>query len=205
MLARIFGCHISVNSLPEPSTWAMKILGFGGLGFMAYRRRQSGAALRVAPEHRPIGTSETALGGPSVSELTRRADIKLNARVSLRRHLDLVVSYDRTISPRRPHHGEAVGRSYPAWRLRFEICFAQLVARNMRSAKRSWTPSEQRLLEEMLGTKKSAAEIGLRLDRREEAVYARVQRLRLKRLLPEGLSFSRRTSALMSPDRGVVD
>jgi hypothetical protein len=75
----------------------------------------------------------------------------------------------------------------------------------MRSAKRSWTPSEQKLLEEMLGAKKSAAEIGLRLDRREEAVHARVQRLRLKRLLPERLSFSRRTSALMSADWGVVD
>jgi hypothetical protein len=34
--------------VPEPSTWAMMILGFCGLGFMAYRRRQNGAALRVA-------------------------------------------------------------------------------------------------------------------------------------------------------------
>jgi len=24
---------------PEPSTWAMMILGFSGLGFMAYRRK----------------------------------------------------------------------------------------------------------------------------------------------------------------------
>jgi IS30 family transposase len=67
----------------------------------------------------------------------------------------------------------------------------------MRSVKRSWTPSEQRLLEEMLEAKKSAAEIGMKLNRREEAVYARVQRLRLKRLLPsEGLSFSRRSPSL---------
>ena len=64
----------------------------------------------------------------------------------------------------------------------------------MRSEKRSWTPPEQKLLERMLQAKKSAAEIGLKLSRREEAVYARVQRLRLKRLLPsEGLSFSRRS------------
>jgi hypothetical protein len=33
-------------SVPEPSTWAMMILGFAGVGFMAYRRRNS--ALRVA-------------------------------------------------------------------------------------------------------------------------------------------------------------
>jgi hypothetical protein len=34
-------------AVPEPSTWAMMILGFCGLGFMAYRRK-SGAALSVA-------------------------------------------------------------------------------------------------------------------------------------------------------------
>jgi len=27
-----------VGSVPEPSTWAMMILGFVGIGFMAYRR-----------------------------------------------------------------------------------------------------------------------------------------------------------------------
>jgi hypothetical protein len=36
------------GAVPELSTWAMMILGFCGLGFMAYRRRQNGAALRVA-------------------------------------------------------------------------------------------------------------------------------------------------------------
>lgn len=30
-----------VGAVPEPSTWAMMILGFAGLGFMAYRRRSS--------------------------------------------------------------------------------------------------------------------------------------------------------------------
>jgi hypothetical protein len=35
-------------AVPEPSTWAMMILGFCGVGFMAYRRKQSGAALRFA-------------------------------------------------------------------------------------------------------------------------------------------------------------
>jgi PEP-CTERM motif len=29
----------SVSAVPEPSTWAMMILGFVGVGFMAYRRR----------------------------------------------------------------------------------------------------------------------------------------------------------------------
>jgi hypothetical protein len=28
-----------VSAVPEPSTWAMMILGFAGVGFMAYRRK----------------------------------------------------------------------------------------------------------------------------------------------------------------------
>jgi hypothetical protein len=35
-------------AVPEPSTWAMMILGFCGVGFMAYRRKQNGQALRLA-------------------------------------------------------------------------------------------------------------------------------------------------------------
>jgi hypothetical protein len=27
-------------AVPEPSTWAMMIMGFAGVGFMAYRRKQ---------------------------------------------------------------------------------------------------------------------------------------------------------------------
>jgi DNA-binding CsgD family transcriptional regulator len=54
----------------------------------------------------------------------------------------------------------------------------------MRAAKRRWTPSEQRLLDEMLAGGKTAAEIGLILDRRAEAVWARRHRLKLKRELP---------------------
>ena len=38
----------SVAAVPEPSTWAMMILGFFGIGFMAYRRKQNGPALRLA-------------------------------------------------------------------------------------------------------------------------------------------------------------
>jgi len=36
------------SGVPEPSTWAMMILGFFGVGFMAYRRKQDGPALRIA-------------------------------------------------------------------------------------------------------------------------------------------------------------
>ncbi|SHK60541.1 PEP-CTERM protein-sorting domain-containing protein [Bradyrhizobium lablabi] len=36
-----------VSAVPEPSTWAMLLLGFAGVGFMAYRRK-SGAALMAA-------------------------------------------------------------------------------------------------------------------------------------------------------------
>jgi PEP-CTERM motif len=32
-------------AVPEPSTWAMMILGFCGVGFTAYRRKQNGPAL----------------------------------------------------------------------------------------------------------------------------------------------------------------
>jgi PEP-CTERM motif len=35
-------------AVPEPTTWAMMILGFAGIGFMAYRRRSGGPAFRVA-------------------------------------------------------------------------------------------------------------------------------------------------------------
>jgi hypothetical protein len=35
-------------AVPEPSTWAMMILGFAGVGFMAYRRRSNGPAFRLA-------------------------------------------------------------------------------------------------------------------------------------------------------------
>jgi hypothetical protein len=35
-------------AVPEPSTWAMIILGFAGVGFMAYRRRSHGPAFRIA-------------------------------------------------------------------------------------------------------------------------------------------------------------
>jgi hypothetical protein len=34
-----------IAAAPEPSTWAMMLLGFAGIGVMAYRRKQ---ALRLA-------------------------------------------------------------------------------------------------------------------------------------------------------------
>ena len=33
------------SAVPEPSTWAMMILGFGGVGFMAYRRKSKPALM----------------------------------------------------------------------------------------------------------------------------------------------------------------
>jgi hypothetical protein len=35
-------------AVPEPSTWAMMILGFMGVGFMAYRRKQNDSTFRLA-------------------------------------------------------------------------------------------------------------------------------------------------------------
>jgi hypothetical protein len=39
--------YSGVGAVPEPSTWAMMILGFFGVGFMAYRRKSQGS-LRLA-------------------------------------------------------------------------------------------------------------------------------------------------------------
>ena len=36
------------SSVPEPATWAMMILGFMGVGFLAYRRKGRSASLRIA-------------------------------------------------------------------------------------------------------------------------------------------------------------
>jgi hypothetical protein len=36
-----------ISAVPEPATWAMMILGFMGIGFMAYRRK-SPSAFRLA-------------------------------------------------------------------------------------------------------------------------------------------------------------
>ena len=38
---------VVAGAVPEPSTWAMMILGFMGVGFMAYRRKTQ-SALRIA-------------------------------------------------------------------------------------------------------------------------------------------------------------
>jgi hypothetical protein len=35
----------SVSAVPEPSTWAMLLLGFAGIGFMAYRRKSEPALM----------------------------------------------------------------------------------------------------------------------------------------------------------------
>ena len=37
---------LEISAVPEPSTWAMMLVGFAGLGFLGYRQRQklAGAA-----------------------------------------------------------------------------------------------------------------------------------------------------------------
>jgi hypothetical protein len=35
----------TVDAVPEPATWAMMLLGFAGVGFMAYRRKSKPVAL----------------------------------------------------------------------------------------------------------------------------------------------------------------
>jgi hypothetical protein len=41
------GFGYAVAAVPEPSTWAMMVLGFAGVGFMAYRRRSQGPTFRL--------------------------------------------------------------------------------------------------------------------------------------------------------------
>jgi hypothetical protein len=38
----------AVAAVPEPSTWAMMVLGFAGVGFIAYRRRKQSVAALIA-------------------------------------------------------------------------------------------------------------------------------------------------------------
>jgi hypothetical protein len=38
----------TISAVPEPSTWAMMILGFMGVGFMAWRRQSPASSLRAA-------------------------------------------------------------------------------------------------------------------------------------------------------------
>jgi hypothetical protein len=38
----------NLSAVPEPSTWEMLILGFAGVGFVAYRRRNQSASLSAA-------------------------------------------------------------------------------------------------------------------------------------------------------------
>jgi hypothetical protein len=38
---------VTISAIPEPSTWAMMVLGFFGVGFVAYRRKSS-SAVRLA-------------------------------------------------------------------------------------------------------------------------------------------------------------
>jgi hypothetical protein len=39
------GVFDATASVPEPSTWAMMLLGFAGIGFMAYRRKAKPALM----------------------------------------------------------------------------------------------------------------------------------------------------------------
>jgi hypothetical protein len=41
----IYGTMTPVAAVPEPSTWAMLLLGFAGIGFMAYRRKSKPALM----------------------------------------------------------------------------------------------------------------------------------------------------------------
>jgi hypothetical protein len=39
--------EFTLATVPEPSTWAMMVIGFAGLGYAAFRRNSKGRALAV--------------------------------------------------------------------------------------------------------------------------------------------------------------
>jgi hypothetical protein len=39
--------RMEVEAIPEPSTWAMMLVGFAGLGFAGYRKTRTCAGLRA--------------------------------------------------------------------------------------------------------------------------------------------------------------
>ena len=41
------GGTVTTSTVPEPSTWAMMLLGFAGLGYAAFRRKGQGHALAI--------------------------------------------------------------------------------------------------------------------------------------------------------------
>jgi PEP-CTERM motif len=46
-LVALYTADLSVTAVPEPSTWAMTLLGFAGLSFAGYRRARTGRAALV--------------------------------------------------------------------------------------------------------------------------------------------------------------
>ena len=38
---------VGVAAVPEPATWGTMLLGFAGIGFMAYRRKRNAVAFRI--------------------------------------------------------------------------------------------------------------------------------------------------------------
>jgi PEP-CTERM motif len=64
-----FGFDLAIGgAVPEPSTWAMMLVGFAGLGFAGHRSTRRG------PGGRPSGLALGSLGGgASVHALFRRS------------------------------------------------------------------------------------------------------------------------------------
>ena len=63
-----------VGSVPEPSTWAMMIIGFAGIGFMAYRWENKDTIDGCLIPRSSGLNSEAAFGRLSVLDAKRLAD-----------------------------------------------------------------------------------------------------------------------------------
>jgi hypothetical protein len=98
---------VSVGSaVPELSTWAMMILGFAGIGFLAYRRKERKLVLRLIEQHRVYRHTF----GRSLVLLTSRPHSRLPSWPSVWReriNLDAIACADRIIIEPIAHIGSA--------------------------------------------------------------------------------------------------
>ena len=96
------------SAAPEPSTWALMVAGFAGLGFMGWRRGRGAARVSFSS---PGGAADTSPRAPARRlRLLRRRWLGLRRRRELARHrrarvrLELGEDEDRQARDDRDHH-----------------------------------------------------------------------------------------------------
>ena len=84
------------RAVPEPSTWAMMILGFAGLGVLGARKKALGRAGRLSPEPKSPRVPRATLGASALMPAGQRHEGDDLAAEDVRpRDIDDVVGADR--------------------------------------------------------------------------------------------------------------